>query len=259
MPSRRENSIDVLQDRSRRSERRGNRQPEAERNEQQQAIDAARQAEEAEAQAEARNTAHIARANWISERHDPLVNQAMGNSNMRDHAMSLMDEHAWSEVSNKMINDHEEQFGLGSSRILGDVLQGGQSLQVSDLERNTDEYIDLMTQVLDRGRYHGMVLAADDNIGLNYFQSREGKNWLSTHDGQYFLRSESLDFSMTGPGQEWLQSERGMNWLGTHDGQHFLRTTHTEQTGFRNTPAGEHWHQAQNGSFFYMPLDPELR
>lgn len=59
----------------------------------------------------------------------------------------------WPDFAVGIINEYEDQHGLGSSRLLGDILQGGIG-QATDNERNSDEYKELMTWVLSRWRDH---------------------------------------------------------------------------------------------------------
>jgi hypothetical protein len=55
----------------------------------------------------------------------------------------------WSNFAADLISEYEDEHGLGSSRVLGDILQGGTQEAASWNEiRNSQEYKDLMSWVL---------------------------------------------------------------------------------------------------------------
>jgi hypothetical protein len=61
----------------------------------------------------------------------------------------------WSSFATDLIVEYEDEHGLGSSRVLGDILQGGTQEAASWNEiRNSQEYKDLITWVLKRWHDH---------------------------------------------------------------------------------------------------------
>ncbi len=114
-----------------------------------------------------------------------------------------------------------KEINEGHLLMLGDVLQEGTSLRVSEKEKQSGKYLDTIKDLLRECK----------SYEEGFLQSEEEQVWLSGPEGQEFLQNEGVKVAGTSVGKAFFASPDGQVFLKSPEGLAFLSLPRFRRVG----------------------------